>query len=73
MSCLPQLPERGFETLRAELEKILAMLKQRSMDVVVRRRLLREVRMRLDEADQLMPKKLKHECTIYRRSHGAIR
>ena len=53
MSSLPQRPERDFEAVRLDLENVIALLKINSHPKM-RVRLLRELRLLLREADDLI-------------------
>lgn len=48
------MPERDFEEVRADLEKVVVQLRKNASDAASRRKLLRQLRNLLQEADRLI-------------------
>lgn len=54
MACRAQFSQREFQAVRADLERVVAFLKNKKLETIVRQRLLRELRILLDEADAII-------------------
>jgi len=54
MASKPRVPERGFDEVRADLEKVVKGLRALNIDRKTHRKLLRDLRELLAEADRLL-------------------